>query len=283
MSTIATARNGTSCATPTRAKSGHQLAVLQFAMTAWAMPRPIPPAHAASTDESRPISAAARPGTISRPNATGLRLTAGATSMVSSALITAPSVQPINARRLGDQRASATWNWLSEAPRSARPVRLQRNQAASASATTTVMAAAHKRSIGIDASRILAPPCGRNRSTGTAAVPNCSTISDWMTASRPVDATRFATVDAPRSGRKTNRYDAAPSSADMSSAITIAVAVVAGPPSDGVGMPGIGSTSRPSWRSTANVNAPHMPKPTCARLTTPVALNVVTTPTPTPA
>lgn len=96
-----------------------------------------------------PTSAAASAGTMNRVYETGMSGTIGAIRMPDSPAIIVDSAQLAYAMRSGDRPVTSAPVSVSAAARVARPNRVSRNAAISATVSATMIAANHSRSCGI--------------------------------------------------------------------------------------------------------------------------------------
>jgi hypothetical protein len=114
---------------------------------------------------------------------------------------------------------------FSAAARVARPKRVQRKSAASASAISTTTPAIQNRFAGIDASNTRMMLVGKTFGICFDAEPNHSSTVAWRMRRIPSDATSFASGDDVRSGRKTSSSLSTPTRIAASNVRAIAGAV----------------------------------------------------------
>ena len=104
----------------------------------------------------------------------------------------------------GDRPASMPYTSFSAAARVARPNRVQRYNAANASARSTTTPAIQNLFAGIDVPNTSTMLVGKTLGICFAGEPNHSSIVAWRVNRTPSEATSLASGDDVRSGRKTS-------------------------------------------------------------------------------
>jgi hypothetical protein len=178
------------------------------------MPTANPAAQAIEGELNPANSAAASAGTTNN------------TSVIESAWASGAATIPIAPAKADASTVLASESWpgerptsmpktsFSDAARVAKPSRVNRNKAASASAITTTIPAIQNRLAGIDLPNTSTMSFVKMLGIGCDADPNQSNIVAWSTSRIPSEATNLASGDDVRNGRKTSNSLRMPSSTD---------------------------------------------------------------------
>ena len=122
----------------------------------------------------------------------------------------------------GDRPASMPYTSFSAAARVARPNRVQRYKAVSASAISTTMAAIQNLFAGIDVPNTSTMLVGKTLGICFDGEPNHSSTVAWRINRIPSEATSLASGDDVRSGRKTSSSLSTPTRTDTTIVTTTA-------------------------------------------------------------
>ncbi len=183
---------------------GNQSSVTTHAISDRPIPMPKPARQAIQSDEKPANSAAASAGTMKNTNVVESACASGAATMpIAPATADASTVFAIESW-FGDNPASMPNTSFSDAARVARPNRVQRNRATSASAISTTTPAIQNPYTGIDLPNTSTMSLGNTLGIDCDAEPNQSSIVAWRIRRIPSEATSLASGDDVRSGRNTS-------------------------------------------------------------------------------
>jgi hypothetical protein len=183
---------------------------------------PSPAAQAIPNEVKRANSAAASAGTICSGSVTESSCTSEAASTPTVPATRHDSRVLTMESWLGDSPASTAAPSFSEAARVARPNRLQRYSAHSATAKPTTTPVRMNRSTGTVTLPSFTVAAGRMAGAGLAAVPKPSSMAACASSSTPSEAASLASGDAARSGRKAPSSISTPTSSTTTSVTTSA-------------------------------------------------------------